>query len=480
MSLGNAGIVYGTRGEVFEGQRDGSLKDFIASTFNIHNVFQTKLVMGRCICHGKKALETDKLLDNEEEANKFISSRDSKKPHVILIYDKHGDSSSVKESNPEKNDKGNVVISPEQWDDLVSLLKKVEITLKEKEKDQHHGGDVVHPHVICDGCYPTEQTDASEIRGPRFKCLTCHNFDLCSSCESKGYETFGHKRSHNMVKVNKPTENDVLSAPVGATLQSANKVFNTDKEVVVDIPADRKDLFDMFSNLENLDGVVHGYTMYKKWTEKYDDDKIDEILKSASAKPAVKASRSNKKRATQAKPSIKQGGVVVEVAKKDNAMIFHLRNRDKVAVPGGLTFVGSAIENGGHDDGCWELPMGPHELQPGSHKVLKYNCHPGVFNFPTSAKSRITLVDEQKDVKYEGFTNFEPGSHFILHHSGAKPQQDLVLINDVDTLQLLDKDDSDSVISSSTVTNDNDTSQSVSNHESFDWEDYDFLSESDV
>ncbi|QLQ80281.1 hypothetical protein HG537_0D02820 [Torulaspora globosa] len=479
MSLGNAGIVYGTRGEVFEGQRDGNLKEFIASKFNIDNVFQTKLVMGRCICHGKKALETDKLLDDEEEANKFISSRDSKKPHVILIYDKHGDSSCVKESNYKKNEKGNVVISTEQWDDLVSLLKKVEITLKKKEQEQDHSGNVVHPYVFCDGCYPTEQTDAIEIHGPRFKCLSCRNFDLCSACESKGYENFEHKRSHNMVKVNQPTESGVLPAPVVEAVQSSSRVFSTDKEVVIDIPGERKDLFDMFANLENLDAVIHGYSMYKKWTEKYDDDKIDEILKNASVKPAVKTSRSNKR----TKSSIKPAGLVVEMTQKDNALIFHIYNRDKVAVPGGLTLSGSLIGDA-ERGGDWELPMGPHELLPGCHKVLKYNCHAETFNFPTSATSKITLVDEHKNVSYEGVTNFQPGSHFTLHHSGAKPEQDLVLINDANSnanaLQLLEKDDSDSVISSSTVTNDNDTSQSVSNHESFDWEDYDFLSESDV
>lgn len=473
MSLGNAGIVYGTRGEVFEGQRDGNLKEFVERTFNIDNVFETKLVMGRCICHGKKALETDKLLDNEEEANQFISSRNSKKPHVILIYDKH-DSSSVKESNSKRDEEGNVVISAEQWDDLVSLLKKVEITLKEKEEERHDGRDVVHPYVICDGCYPTEQADASEIRGPRFKCLNCRNFDLCSSCESKGYESFEHKKSHNMVKLNKPIGGDVISGWGAEAMQSATRMSSTDKEVVIDIPGERKDLFDTFSNLESLEAVIHGYTMYKKWTEKYDDDMIDQILKRASARPAVKANRSKR---SEAKSPIRTGRLVVEVEQKDNAMIFHIRNQDKVAVPGGLTFASSVIGDDSQGNGCWELPMGPHELLPGSHKVLKYNCRSGESH---SAKSRITLVDERRNVRYEGSTNFEPGSHFVLHRSGANSEQDLVLINDADTLQLLDRDDSDGVISSSTVANDNDTSQSISNHESFDWEDYDFLSESDV
>lgn len=47
MTLGNAGIVYGTRGEVFEGDRGKSLSEFISSNFNIDDVFKKKLVMGR-------------------------------------------------------------------------------------------------------------------------------------------------------------------------------------------------------------------------------------------------------------------------------------------------------------------------------------------------------------------------------------------------------------------------------------------------
>jgi len=36
-----------------------------------------------------------------------------------------------------------------------------------------------HTHVVCDGC------EASPIRGPRFKCKTLENFDLCGECFTK-------------------------------------------------------------------------------------------------------------------------------------------------------------------------------------------------------------------------------------------------------------------------------------------------------
>ncbi|XP_003725043.2 sequestosome-1 isoform X1 [Strongylocentrotus purpuratus] len=49
-----------------------------------------------------------------------------------------------------------------------------------------------HPGVICDGC-------ESRIRGPRFKCITCPDYDLCKQCESRGIHP-----EHSFVKFRKP------------------------------------------------------------------------------------------------------------------------------------------------------------------------------------------------------------------------------------------------------------------------------------
>ncbi|XP_068816175.1 sequestosome-1 isoform X4 [Struthio camelus] len=52
--------------------------------------------------------------------------------------------------------------------------------------------DMVHPNVICDGC-------EGPVVGARFKCTVCPDYDLCSTCESKGI----HKE-HNMVMFQSP------------------------------------------------------------------------------------------------------------------------------------------------------------------------------------------------------------------------------------------------------------------------------------
>lgn len=50
----------------------------------------------------------------------------------------------------------------------------------------------LHQQVICDVC-------DEEIVGHRYKCLTCHDYDLCMSCEAK----FRHK-DHLMLRIPKP------------------------------------------------------------------------------------------------------------------------------------------------------------------------------------------------------------------------------------------------------------------------------------
>eukprot|EP00745_Piridium_sociabile_P029036 TRINITY_DN47042_c0_g2_i1.p1 TRINITY_DN47042_c0_g2~~TRINITY_DN47042_c0_g2_i1.p1 ORF type:complete len:516 (+),score=130.87 TRINITY_DN47042_c0_g2_i1:303-1850(+) len=61
----------------------------------------------------------------------------------------------------------------------------------EKEK----GGEepkVHHPGVVCDGC-------ETAIYGPRYKCVICPDYDLCSTCEQKGVHS-----QHDKFKITHP------------------------------------------------------------------------------------------------------------------------------------------------------------------------------------------------------------------------------------------------------------------------------------
>jgi len=47
----------------------------------------------------------------------------------------------------------------------------------------------VHPGVVCDGC-------DGEVRGHRYKCMVCLDYDLCAECEVKGIHP-----GHNMMRL---------------------------------------------------------------------------------------------------------------------------------------------------------------------------------------------------------------------------------------------------------------------------------------
>ncbi|KAK8724977.1 hypothetical protein OTU49_011016, partial [Cherax quadricarinatus] len=51
---------------------------------------------------------------------------------------------------------------------------------------------VLHEGVVCDGC-------EGPIRGFRYRCVSCEDFDLCGACEVKGL----HKE-HKMMRMSKP------------------------------------------------------------------------------------------------------------------------------------------------------------------------------------------------------------------------------------------------------------------------------------
>jgi hypothetical protein len=54
--------------------------------------------------------------------------------------------------------------------------------------------EIIHEGIICDGC------GMNPIRGLRFKCGSCADFDFCSSCEAKG----GHNPDHMFIKAKLP------------------------------------------------------------------------------------------------------------------------------------------------------------------------------------------------------------------------------------------------------------------------------------
>ena len=77
--------------------------------------------------------------------------------------------------------------------EMANLSNDENIILKapKKEKPIKEG---IHFHISCDGC------KMNPIRGNRYKCKGCPNFDFCQKCYEKNKETHGHE----FTKIEKP------------------------------------------------------------------------------------------------------------------------------------------------------------------------------------------------------------------------------------------------------------------------------------
>ncbi|XP_014467501.1 PREDICTED: sequestosome-1 [Dinoponera quadriceps] len=114
---------------------------------------------------------------------------------------------------PELHEKNFTVTWKDDEDTIViSTSEELEIALDEMNKHemvnklyvvlQSEKGDMpnlrtdkkLHPGVICDVCENT-------IRGFRFKCMQCPDYDLCTSCMTIGYHP-----EHFMVRMTEPVE----------------------------------------------------------------------------------------------------------------------------------------------------------------------------------------------------------------------------------------------------------------------------------
>ena len=68
------------------------------------------------------------------------------------------------------------------------------IVAKGSKPRQSHEQAPLHVGVVCDSCN-------GEVRGIRFKCMMCRDYDLCESCERKGKHT-----EHHMIRITDPNQ----------------------------------------------------------------------------------------------------------------------------------------------------------------------------------------------------------------------------------------------------------------------------------
>ncbi|KAL6944748.1 hypothetical protein ACO0RG_001495 [Hanseniaspora osmophila] len=198
-----------------------------------------------------------------------------------------------------------IVIPLKQWNDLLTHLNDIAESLKANQAASTEGVSgktaenpnnqayvPVHKSVYCDGKCGNEITRRASychrepIKGDRYKCLECYNYDLCSSCEDAKVESGSHKNFHNMNNGN-----------VSASTQSKTscKSSGTHTDVVFDISDKDKDLFDFFSKLdtvEKLRGVMNKVVNYDELLIQYEALLPKTLPKSVFPTPSAKTAES--------------------------------------------------------------------------------------------------------------------------------------------------------------------------------------------
>jgi len=99
-------------------------------------------------------------------------------------------------------------------DFLWALPKMLENAEVRSEVEKLLGLPPSHEGIHCDAC------GATPLRGIRFKCTVCPDFDLCADCESKG----NHPSSHAMIKLRQPVP--VKKAQARKTEVKASKKYS--------------------------------------------------------------------------------------------------------------------------------------------------------------------------------------------------------------------------------------------------------------
>lgn len=126
----------------------------------------------------------------------------------------------------------------------------------------------VHSNICCDICHPD---DFVPLRGVRYSCLVCPNFDLCSSCESRQLadkSSFGsHSYLHPMAKIIHPSSSFVRGGACGSTIPQTN-------DIVYDIPLENcnlatKERLEELLKLKGFEGFVNDVDRYISDSEKY-------------------------------------------------------------------------------------------------------------------------------------------------------------------------------------------------------------------
>ena len=142
----------------------------------------------------RKSLDLAPIKTNEEKKALKKIEKEAEKPKKIPV-----------KKNPTKTKEKKVETKPEiniLFKNFIDSIPKIQEMFKksfnknqeQKQETDNNEKQPVHYCVRCDGC------NCFPIRGIRYKCAVCNNFDYCEACEEK----FCNVHQHPFIKINKP------------------------------------------------------------------------------------------------------------------------------------------------------------------------------------------------------------------------------------------------------------------------------------
>lgn len=78
--------------------------------------------------------------------------------------------------------------------EMIQAAVEKQVPVAIQQKDVREKNLTVHPGVTCFSC------KSSPLRGTRYMCLTCENFNICEQCELQNQ----HSRTHAMALIHEP------------------------------------------------------------------------------------------------------------------------------------------------------------------------------------------------------------------------------------------------------------------------------------
>lgn len=158
--------------------------------------------------------------------------------------------------------------------------------------------NVIHPTVSCDSCSPVNFVP---LKGVRYSCLICPDFDLCETCESKQIDIGNHSHFHPLAKIIDPSCEFIKPRNLGPN----------NADIYYDIPLEHcsietKDKLEEILNDKGIEGFFNAASKYIENSQRYEelinianqdispDDQKDDNLKFVVLKTLVEDALSRK------------------------------------------------------------------------------------------------------------------------------------------------------------------------------------------